>query len=178
MSDTNETAAQDPQGGEPNGAPEATEGKTYTQADLDRILQGRLAKFSDYDQMKQQLEELRTANQTDTEKAIEEAKKAGAAEAAAEVSQRLLQSEARAIAAELGFHDPKDAHLHVPADIVSDGEVDLTRLQEAIEKVAADKPYLVRGARTPSAQDVGIGRATNAGETTSINTLLRAAAGS
>jgi hypothetical protein len=33
-------------------------GKTFTQADVDRIIQGRLSKYADYDQIKQQVAEL------------------------------------------------------------------------------------------------------------------------
>lgn len=36
----------------------ADEGKTFTQADVDRIIAGRLSKYSDYDQLRQQVSEL------------------------------------------------------------------------------------------------------------------------
>lgn len=36
----------------------ADEGKTFTQADIDRIIEGRFKKYADYDQLKQQVAEL------------------------------------------------------------------------------------------------------------------------
>lgn len=43
---------------EPAGDKPADEGKTFTQADVDRIIAGRLSKYSDYDQLRQQVTEL------------------------------------------------------------------------------------------------------------------------
>lgn len=42
----------------PADPPKADDGKTFTQADVDRIIAGRLSKYSDYDQIKQQVAEL------------------------------------------------------------------------------------------------------------------------
>lgn len=42
----------------PAGDKPADDGKTFTQADVDRIIAGRLSKYSDYDQIKQQVTEL------------------------------------------------------------------------------------------------------------------------
>jgi hypothetical protein len=66
-----------PQGG---GAPapadpsKADEGKTFTQADVDRIIAGRLSKFADYDEVKTKLSKIEDANATETEKAIKAAR--------------------------------------------------------------------------------------------------------
>lgn len=40
------------------GEKPADDGKTFTQADVDRIIAGRLSKYSDYDQLRQQVTEL------------------------------------------------------------------------------------------------------------------------
>jgi L-alanine-DL-glutamate epimerase-like enolase superfamily enzyme len=66
-----------PQGGgttPPADPPKADEGKTFTQADVDRIIAGRLSKFADYDEVKTKLSKIEDANATETEKAIKAAR--------------------------------------------------------------------------------------------------------
>lgn len=170
MSDTNnEVAAAEGQAdtGKPDAAkPDAgkpaanAEAKSYTQDDIERIIQGRLAKYGDYDQIKEELDGIKAANQSDSEKAISEAKKAGEDEATTKYLTRLLQSEVKAAAAGLGFHDPADAHQYIDQEAVigKDGEIDADALASAIAKVAESKPYLVKTAEgAPSAGDAGIG---------------------
>lgn len=56
------------------GAPE----KTFTQADVDRIVTNRLAKYSDYDTLKakaEKFDEAEEANKSELEKALEKANK-------------------------------------------------------------------------------------------------------
>lgn len=135
-------------------------GRTYSQADFDRILQGRLSKFSDYDQIKSELDDLKASNASDSEKAVQAAKNEGRAEAFTQLSQRLIQAEARAVAASAGFHDPQDAYRFIDSDdlVSKDGEVDSAALESAITKLAEDKPHLVKSEDSGmSAGDAGIG---------------------
>lgn len=71
------------------------EGKTFTQADVDRIIAGRLAKFADYDEVKKQLADVQAANQTESEKAIKAAKEEARQAALAEAGPRLVAAEFR-----------------------------------------------------------------------------------
>lgn len=70
--------------------------KTFTQADVDRIIQGRLSKYADYDEVKAELDKVRQANQTEAEKAVEAAKVEARAEAIREAAPRLVAAEFRA----------------------------------------------------------------------------------
>jgi hypothetical protein len=58
----------------PADPPKADEGKTFTQADVERIIAGRLSKFADYDEVKTKLSKIEDANATETEKAIKAAR--------------------------------------------------------------------------------------------------------
>lgn len=83
--------------GEGDGAAAAgaDEGKTFTQADVDRIIAGRLSKFADYDTVKQQLADVQAANQSESEKAITAAKDEARQAALAETGPRLVAAEFR-----------------------------------------------------------------------------------
>lgn len=74
----------EPQGGgsaDPKSDPKPDEGKTFTQADIDRIIAGRLSKFSDYDEVKTKLAEIEDANASETDKAIKTAREESRTEA-------------------------------------------------------------------------------------------------
>lgn len=72
------------------------EGKTFTQADVDRIIAGRLSKYADYDEVKAELDKVKQANQTEAEKAVEAAKEEGRKAALTEAAPRLVAAEFRA----------------------------------------------------------------------------------
>lgn len=80
-------------------APEGDEGKTFTQADVDRIVEGRLAKekgkYSDYDDLKAKatkFDESEEANKSELEKATT---------AATEAAKRAEEAEVRALRLEI-----------------------------------------------------------------------------
>ena len=135
--------------------------KTFTQADLDRIIAGRLAKYSDYDQLKSKAEEAAQAAMSDAEKAVAAARAETRAEVEAEFSGALRLTEARSVATSLGFRDPEDVARYVDLDSipVKDGVVDAAAITEAAKAVVASRPYLAAsaGAAPVSASAVGLG---------------------
>lgn len=161
------------EGGGGDGAPsgdaqDGTQPSAYTppasQADLDRIVASRLARErqkltaeygGDAATVKQQLaeyEKYKESQKTETEKAIDEAKKGTAAETAQRFLSKLVGSEVKALAASLGFNDPSDAlavidQANLP---VKDDEPDTDEIKKLVEKLATDKPYLLKaGKPTP-----------------------------
>lgn len=161
------------EGGGGDGAPsgdaqDGTQPPAYTppasQADLDRIVESRLARErqkltaeygGDAATVKQQLaeyEKYKESQKTETEKAIDEAKKGTAAETAQRFLSKLVGSEVKALAASLGFNDPSDAlavidQANLP---VKDDEPDTDEIKKLVEKLATDKPYLLKaGKPTP-----------------------------
>lgn len=138
--------------------------RTFTQADVDRIVQGRLSKYSDYDDVVRERDELKSANATDAEKAIERARKEARDEVLATSNERVLRAESRGLAAELQFHNPGEAHMYLDADNlpIKDGDVDIDALKAQLEQIAEARPYLVAdGAGSASHREVGIGRKGN-----------------
>lgn len=135
-----------------------------SQEALNQIIESRLARerqklSSEYGgdaaSVKAQLEEYskyKESQKTETEKAIDEAKKGTATEVAQRFLSKLVTSEAKAIAASLGFNDPADALTVInQAELpVKDDEPDADAIKKAIEKLATDKPYLLKaGKPTP-----------------------------
>lgn len=142
-------------GGE-NGGGDTAGGSSYTppatQADLDRIVEARLArerdKFKGYDDFKAKAEkwdQLEDEKKTPSEKAIEEARAQAAGQTSAKYERRIASTEIKSIAATVGFLDPADA-LAVLGDEVpkKDDEIDVDELKKRVEKLATDKPYLVK----------------------------------
>lgn len=160
----NEPGADGGEGGD-SGEPgegagkEGENGKTFTQAELDRILTGRLAKFSDYDDLKAELDRLRESTASDQDKALAAARKEAAEEATKGADTRLKRAESRALAAELGFHDPSEAHVFIDLEQVPmvDGDVDTKALRQTLSEAAEKRPYLLKDPGR-EAGDVGIGR--------------------
>jgi hypothetical protein len=115
-----------------------------------------------------ELEKARTANLSEADKKIAEARKEAAAEATKAANSRLVNSEARAIAAELKFRDTRDVVVQLRDDLGSvevdtDGEVDEKALRKLIADLAKTKPYLVDDGKTVTApaKDAGIGASGN-----------------
>ena len=142
-----------PPGGEPP--------KTFTQADLDRIIKERLTReqtrFADYDDLKKaagELQKLKDAQLSESEKLTKRiaeleqvaADREAEAEATeAEVNKKLLHAEVRVLAATLNFIDPEEAWKL--ADLASatfgdDGKID--GVKKPLEKLAKDKPHLLK----------------------------------
>lgn len=132
-----------------------------TQAELDRIVQGRVARaekavadrFADYDDLRK----FRDSHETDVEKAVEAARQEARGEVEQTFGRRLAEVEVRATAAAMKFHDPADAVRLVENidGLVKDGEVDAKAIDEQLRKVAESKPYLLDGAAQKSLRRPG-----------------------
>jgi hypothetical protein len=147
--------------------------KTFTQAELDRIVQDRVAreqkKFGDYDDLKAKatkLDELEAANASEIEKAIKRAEDAEARAKAA--SERATESARRAAvvaqATKAGAVDPDAVLALLPKDSVTvgdDGQV--TGVEDAIKALLESKPYLVGSTASAGATGSADGGARNAG---------------
>lgn len=140
--------------------------KTFTQAEVDRIIKERLARAkseppSDYDDLKAKaakLDELEAANQTELEKILARAeaaeKKAAEADERARNASRRSAVTAAASAANVVDLDAVFALL--PQDAVTvgdDGQV--TGAEEAVKALLESKPYLVGQAATPPPKPTG-----------------------
>lgn len=141
-----------------------TADRSFTQADLDRIVKDRLARqkaqFADYDELKakaDKLAEFEAANQTELEKAQNRAAELErqAQEATERAQQALLRSAVVAEAARKNVIDP-DAALALldksTLDLDADGSP--KNIAEAMDALLKAKPYLVGGQRAGSA-DLG-----------------------
>lgn len=138
-------------------------GKTFTQAELDRVVKERLewerGKYSDYDDLKaaaKKLKDLETSQLSETEKRdkriqeLEAAKQKWEAEAETRergVAERVIRSEVRMVAGVMGFASPDDAyHLAELTEVQLDGDGNVQGVEAALKKLAKDKPYLLKGA--------------------------------
>lgn len=127
-------------------------GKAAIQRERDaakEAVRGKAAAVSELDKVRKELDELRGATQSDWEKALTAAKKEAKAEVLSAANNRLIRAEIRAAAAGLGFHDPADAAVQLherfgEVKVSDDGDVDGATVKSLIEKLAADKPYLVK----------------------------------
>jgi hypothetical protein len=141
-----------------------TEGKTFTQAELDEIIGKRLAteraRFSDYDTLKAakgELDQIKAANASDLEKAVKQAKSEGISEATTRANHRLVAAEARALAAAANFHNPKDAAKLLDlagVKVTDDGDVDADAIKALIEDAVKERPYLVKSDEKPDTKRV------------------------
>jgi hypothetical protein len=131
-----------------------------SQAELDRIVEARLARerekykgHDDYKSKAEKWDQLEEEKKTPSEKAIEEATQRVAGETAAKYERRIATTEIKALAASAGFLDPADAVLVVLGDgdiPKKDDDLDVDELKQRVEKLAQDKPYLVKEpSRTP-----------------------------
>lgn len=147
----------------PNGTPPAGQGATPEPPDQplgeagQRALAAERQFRSDAEAeakaLKDELETLKAATQTDQEKAIEAAK----AEGFALANTRLVRAEVKAAAAAAGFHDPGDAAVQLhnrlsEVKITKEGDVDQAKVNELVAELAKAKAYLVKtvGATPPA----------------------------
>lgn len=148
-----EPSANEPTGNEPEagGKPEYT--PPASQADLDRIVEARLSrersKYSDYDDLKKKAgdhDAYLESQKDEHQKALDAAKSDTTTEVTQRFLSKLVTTEAKAIAATLGFNDPADAlaAIDVAKLPVKDDEPDTEAIKAAIEKLATAKPYLVK----------------------------------
>lgn len=125
----------------PPTPPKGDEGKTFTQAELERIIAGRLSKFSDYDQIQKELADLRAAGQSEAEKvaekAAQEARTEGRREAAADLAREVFNG--------LAGRRNKDFDTGPALDLIDlgkfvkdDGTVDRAAVQAAVDTVVPE----------------------------------------
>lgn len=150
--------------------------KTLTQAEVDRIVQERVAreraKYADYDDLKAKAK----AAETDQERAVREAAEKARNEALSEVGQQRLEDRIRVKAAK-ALNDPEDAVRLIDREGLdpSDSKLDDT-LTQRINKLLEDKPYLgVSDARQSGSGDAGSKRQT--AQPGDMNALIRSASG-
>jgi hypothetical protein len=106
------------------------------------------------DATKAKLDELTAASQSDMEKAVNAARKEGATSVLAAANTRLVNAEARALAAEQKFRNPSLAVRAIDlagVTVTEDGTVDTAAITAALKTLAADEPYLIDdgGPRAP-----------------------------
>ena len=117
------------------------EGKTFTQADLDRILAGRLSKFADYDVVKQQLAEVQAANQSESEKALNAAKDEGRAEVRKEAGKQVALEAFNGLAGRRNpDYDTAPALnlIDLGKFVKDDGSLDRDALKSAVEQIVPE----------------------------------------
>lgn len=122
------------------------EERTFTQAELDRIIAGRLSKYADYEEMKTRLEQIEEQSLSEKEREVKRAREEALAEATAAANQRIVKAEARALAAE-DFENPTVAVRLADLSEVTvneDGEVDVAALKAALKVVANEAPSLLK----------------------------------
>lgn len=148
------------EGGEGNGTGTSDNGgggasntqgdKTFTQADVDRIVGERLnrqkSQFSDYDALKAdsaELARLRKENESATETAVREAREAAAAEERKKLAPQAVRAEFRAAAKGVLTDAQRDAFLE-DADLSKylkeDGSVDTDKVETKVKALAPEKP--------------------------------------
>ncbi|ATE56151.1 MULTISPECIES: hypothetical protein [Actinosynnema] len=173
-----------PQGGEPNGttggggagtqpAPAPTADDQLGDAGKKALTEERKQRGAAEKRaaaLEAELQQLRDANKSAEEKALDAARREGANTATTAANARLVSAEVRIAAASGGFADPGDAlaalREQLSAVKVTDtGEVDQAAVKQLVDELAKAKPYLLKQSTTGTASpaDAGIG----AGGTTS-----------
>jgi hypothetical protein len=172
MTDTSAaTSTASTEGTPPEG--QEQEAKTFTQADLDRIVSERLARehkrFADYDDLKAKAEaaeaaerEREEANASDLDKAVKAARKEVEDALRAEFAQERVADKIDALAGGK-FADPEDARLRLASrvgEFVKDGSVDTDAISKALDEVLEKHPHLAaKPEKTPppAPERAGIG---------------------
>lgn len=142
--------------GEP--APKTAEDVAKLQQALEReraLRKDAEKRAKDGDAARSKLDELENASKTEVEKAVEAARREGAAQALAAANARLIASEARALAAQAKFRNAADAVPFLDLSevrVAEDGTVDTAAISRQLDELAKAKPYLLaaeEGPRTP-----------------------------
>ncbi len=178
MTDTTTDSSTDTATGDDKGTTGTTDaststtdaGKTFSQADLDRIVAERVAreraKYSDYAEVKKKA----AAAMTEQERAVAEAEQRGKTAAQTAASGRLARAEFKAAAAGKVEKDALEGFLEY-ADLAkfvgADGEPDEKAIASVVKQLAGDK-------RAP---DFDGGARTQASKTTDMNQIIRQKAG-
>ncbi|MDQ0735325.1 hypothetical protein [Arthrobacter agilis] len=160
MGDTQGTEGQQQPGEQAGQQQESAFTPPASQADLDRIIQDRVArernKFADYDTLKAkatEYDQFKESSKTEQQKAIDAAKAEGANEVTGKFTTRIVNAEIKATAASLDFSDPKDA-IALFGDIstveIGDDGPDAKAIKDRLEAIAKDKPYLLKTTGGPA----------------------------
>lgn len=153
--------------GTQTGAQDGAQPPAYTppqsQADFDRAVESRLARqkqqlISEYGgdaaTVKQQLEDYQKhldSQKTDHDKALEAARAEAAGETRTKFLGRIVSSEVKVAATAAGFTDPGDVLAFLKSEeLVKDDEPDEDAIKKAIDKLATDKPYLLKTGTKPT----------------------------
>ncbi|WP_024356688.1 hypothetical protein [Leucobacter chironomi] len=153
MSTENQPANENPAGDEPTGGGKPEYTPPASQEELDRIVESRLArersKYADYDDLKKKAADhdaYLDSQKDEHQKALDQTKADTESAVAQRYLSKLVSSEVKAIASALGFNDPSDALAVIDAEKlpVKDDEPDTEAIKAAVEKLATDKPYLVK----------------------------------
>lgn len=127
-------------------APPAEPARTFTQAEVDAIIAGRLKKYADYDTVKSKLAEMEQAGMTAQQKAEQAAAEAIADAQAARAELAAAHRREVVAGAAKDAHDPSEVARLL--DVADDAD-DVT-VAAAVKALLAAKPYLVRGPGTPA----------------------------
>ncbi|MEU4016186.1 hypothetical protein AB0E56_13085 [Microbacterium sp. NPDC028030] len=143
--------------GTQDGTPPPAYTPPQSQADLDRIVESRLARErqkltaeygGDAATVKQQLEDYQKhldSQKTDHEKALEAARAEAAGETRTKFLGRIVSSEVKLAATAAGFTDPGDVVAFLNSEeLVKDDEPDADAITKAITKLATEKSYLLK----------------------------------
>jgi hypothetical protein len=134
------------------------DGKTFTQSDLERVLNERLqrerAKYADYDDLKTKVQQMEDAQKSELERAMEarEAAEQKAREALAQANERLIRAEFVSQAAIHGVAHPEDAFRLADRQSVTIGDDGaVTGVTEAVKAlVEAGRLVMSGGPRAPN----------------------------
>lgn len=140
--------------------PEPEDTKTFTQDELDGIIQKRLAR--ERKQWEAQLEEeKKKAAMTEAErlKAEKEEAEKRAQDAMSKANELLLKAEVKQAAVDLGIVDPDAAYALMERENVEVNEGTITGVKEALTQLLEAKPWLKRAPEKP-----GVGMASNPGQ--------------
>ena len=162
--DTGGNKPQDPAGDkqdppEQDPTPKLEDTKTFTQDEIDRIIQNRLAR--ERKQWEAQLEEeKKKAAMTEAErlKAEKEEAEKRAQDAMSKANELLLKAEVKQAAVDLGIVDPDAAYALMERENVEVNDGAITGVKEALTQLLEAKPWLKRapgkpGVGTPSNPD-------------------------
>lgn len=128
------------------------DGKAFTQADVDRIVGERVqrtkAGFADYNELKAsaaKLAKIEADNASETEKAVNAARDEGRNEVLTATNLRLVNAEARALAAEARARNPAIAVKSLDLSgvkVADDGTVDAAAIRSMLEDLQKSDGYL------------------------------------
>lgn len=134
------------------------ESKTFTQEELDGIIQRRLEKFKDYDSLKSEVDALRKEKEEGEWRS--EVETEVRAEVLKDVNKRLLAAEAHSQALAANFLYPEDAMRYIDDEALEyteEGYVQAESVKAQINRLTEERPALVRSEKKTTARDVGLG---------------------